>query len=185
MTDKLRIDKWLWAARFYKTRSLAVEEIDKGRVRINDLEVKPSREVKVGDTLALRQGTLIRTVVVRGISSQRGPAPVAQQLYEETAESLANKAQAAEQRHLTKGRHSREGGNPVTRLKKVVMPFWIPAFAGMTGKSPSHIFFVIARPQAVAIDDSDPSSRAQRGDPSSIRRSSGLPRFARNDEKKF
>lgn len=98
--DKLRIDKWLWAARFYKTRSLAVEEIDKGRVRVNDLEVKPSREVKVGDTVALRQGPVTRTLVVRGISSQRGPAPVAQQLYEETEESLQRKAQAAEQRHL-------------------------------------------------------------------------------------
>ena len=99
--DKLRIDKWLWAARFYKTRSLAVEEIDKGRVKINAQETKPSREVKVGDTLSLRQGTVLRTLVVRGISSQRGPAPVAQQLYEETAESLALRSQAAEQRHLT------------------------------------------------------------------------------------
>lgn len=98
--DKLRIDKWLWAARFYKTRSLAMEEINKGRVCINDQEVKPSREVKVGDTLVLRQGTLTRTLLVRGISSQRGPAPVAQQLYEETAESLALKAQAAEQRRF-------------------------------------------------------------------------------------
>ena len=98
--DKLRIDKWLWAARFYKTRSLAVEEIDKGRVKINDQGVKPAREVKVGDMLSLRQGTVLRTVVVLGISSQRGPAPVAQQLYEETAESLALRTQAAEQRHL-------------------------------------------------------------------------------------
>ena len=99
--DKLRIDKWLWAARFYKTRSLAVEEIDKGRVHINTHEVKPSREVKVGDTVALRQGPVTRTLLVRGISSQRGPAPVAQQLYEETEESLRLKAQAAEQRHFT------------------------------------------------------------------------------------
>ena len=121
MTDKLRIDKWLWAARFYKTRSLAVEEIDKGRVRINDLEVKPSREVKVGDTLALRQGTLTRTLVVRGISSQRGPAPVAQQLYEETAESLANKAQAAEQRHLTiDPAGSLEHGRPTKRDRRTL-----------------------------------------------------------------
>lgn len=121
MTDKLRIDKWLWAARFYKTRSLAVEEIDKGRVRINDLEVKPSREVKVGDTLALRQGTLIRTVVVRGISSQRGPAPVAQQLYEETAESLANKIQAVEQRHLTLDpAGSLEHGRPTKRDRRTL-----------------------------------------------------------------
>ena len=98
--DKLRIDKWLWAARFYKTRSLAVEEIDKGRVKINAQDTKPAREVKVGDMLSLRLGTVLRTVVVLEISSQRGPAPVAQQLYEETAESLALRTQAAEQRHL-------------------------------------------------------------------------------------
>jgi ribosome-associated heat shock protein Hsp15 len=87
--DKLRIDKWLWAARFYKTRSLATEEIGKGRVHVNDQEAKPAREVKVGDTVALRQGPLTRTLLVRGISGQRGPAPVAQQLYEETPESPA------------------------------------------------------------------------------------------------
>ena len=117
--DKLRIDKWLWAARFYKTRSLAVEEIDKGRVRINDLETKPSREVKAGDTVALRQGAVVRTVVVHGISSQRGPAPVAQQLYEETAESLRLKAQAAEQRHLTSDpASSLEHGRPTKRDRR-------------------------------------------------------------------
>jgi ribosome-associated heat shock protein Hsp15 len=117
--EKLRIDKWLWAARFYKTRSLAVEEIDKGRVRINDLEAKPSREVKAGDTVALRQGTVIRTVVVQGISSQRGPAPVAQQLYAETEESLRLKAQAAEQRHLTSDpASSLEHGRPTKRDRR-------------------------------------------------------------------
>ena len=117
--EKLRIDKWLWAARFYKTRSLAVEEIDKGRVRVNDLEAKPSREVKAGDRVALRQGTLTRTLVVRGISSQRGPAPVAQQLYEETEESLRLKAQAAEQRHLTSDpASSLEHGRPTKRDRR-------------------------------------------------------------------
>ncbi len=117
--DKLRIDKWLWAARFYKTRSLAVEELDKGRICINGQEVKASREVKVGDTLALRQGPLTRTLVVRGISSQRGPAPVAQQLYEETAESLALKAKAAEQRHLTSDpASSLEHGRPTKRDRR-------------------------------------------------------------------
>lgn len=117
--DKLRIDKWLWAARFYKTRSLAAEEIDKGRVRVNDQEAKPSREVKSGDTVALRQGVLSRTLVVRGISSQRGSAPVAQQLYEETQESLARKAQAAEQRHLTHDpAGSLEHGRPTKRDRR-------------------------------------------------------------------
>lgn len=117
--EKLRIDKWLWATRFYKTRSLAVEEIDKGRVRINDLEAKPAREVKVGDTVSLRQGPLIRTLVVRGISSQRGAAPVAQQLYEETAESLALRAQAAEQRRLNQEpAGSLEHGRPTKRDRR-------------------------------------------------------------------
>ncbi len=117
--DKLRIDKWLWAARFYKTRSLAVEEIDKGRVKINDLEAKPSREVKAGDTVALRQGPITRTLVVRGISNQRGPAPVAQQLYEETEDSLRLKAQATEQRHFTSDPASAlEHGRPTKRDRR-------------------------------------------------------------------
>jgi ribosome-associated heat shock protein Hsp15 len=96
--DRLRIDKWLWAARFYKTRSLATDEIDKGRVNINGQEVKPAREVKVGDTVSLRREGLTRTVLVKGVSAVRGPAPVAQQLYEETPESLRERQQAAEQR---------------------------------------------------------------------------------------
>lgn len=117
--DKLRIDKWLWAARFYKTRSLAVEEIDKGRVQINTLEAKPSREVKVGDTVTLRQGPLTRTLVVRGITGQRGPAPVAQQLYEETEESLRLKNQAAEQRPFTNDPASTlEHGRPTKRDRR-------------------------------------------------------------------
>jgi ribosome-associated heat shock protein Hsp15 len=117
--DKLRIDKWLWAARFYKTRSLAVEEIDRGRVQVNDIEAKPSREVKQGDKVALRQGALTRTLVVRGISNQRGTAPVARQLYEETAESLRLKAQAAEQRHLTQEpASSLEHGRPTKRDRR-------------------------------------------------------------------
>ena len=124
LMDKLRIDKWLWAARFYKTRSLAAEELDKGRVRINDIEAKPSREVKVGDTLTLRQGPVTRTLVVRGISSQRGGAPAAQLLYEETAESLAAKAMQAEQRRLgqepatsqTQGRPTKRDRRDIEKL---------------------------------------------------------------------
>jgi ribosome-associated heat shock protein Hsp15 len=98
--EKLRIDKWLWAARFYKTRTLASEEIAKGRVEVNGQEAKPAREVKVGDTVAMRRDRQSRTVVVKAISGMRGPAPVAQQLYEETAQSIAARAQAAEQHRL-------------------------------------------------------------------------------------
>jgi ribosome-associated heat shock protein Hsp15 len=98
--DKLRIDKWLWAARFYKTRTLASEEIARGRVAVNGQEVKPAREVKVGDMVAVRQGALQRTVLVKGLSGMRGPAPVAQQLYEETPDSIKAREAAAEQRRL-------------------------------------------------------------------------------------
>lgn len=98
--DSMRLDKWLWCARFYKTRSLAVEEIGKGRVTVNGQAAKAARELRVGDNVALRQGPVARTVVIRALSNMRGPAPVAQQLYEETPESIAARAQAAEARRL-------------------------------------------------------------------------------------
>ena len=98
--EKLRIDKWLWAARFFKTRSLACEEIDKGRVQVNGLAVKPAREVKAGDSIQVRIGVIIRTVTVTGISDKRGPAPAAALLFTETAQSLQLRQQAAEQRRL-------------------------------------------------------------------------------------
>lgn len=100
--DRLRIDKWLWAARFFKTRSLATDEIDKGRVSVNGQEAKPAREVKVGDTVAVRREGVTRTVVVRGVSDVRGPAPVAQKLYEETPESVQERERAAEQRRYAR-----------------------------------------------------------------------------------
>ena len=98
--DKLRIDKWLWAARFYKTRSLACDEIDKGRVQVNGAAVKPARELKAGDSVQLRSGAVTRTVTVLAISDKRGPAPQAALLYQETAESIAQRQLAAEQRCL-------------------------------------------------------------------------------------
>lgn len=117
--DKLRIDKWLWAARFYKTRTLANEEVVKGRIEVNGLEVKPARELKVGDTVSLRQGAVKRTVVVKGLSGMRGPAPVAQQLYEETPESVKSREQAAEQRRLApEPAHSIEQGRPTKRGRR-------------------------------------------------------------------
>ncbi|MBB2483962.1 RNA-binding S4 domain-containing protein [Mitsuaria sp. WAJ17] len=100
LSEDVRLDKWLWAARFYKTRALAVEEIGKGRVSVNGQPAKPSRELKPGDVLQLRQGVVEREVVVRALSSVRGPAPQAQTLYEETAESLLKREQAAESRRL-------------------------------------------------------------------------------------
>lgn len=99
--DKVRIDKWLWAARFFKTRALAVDEINKGRVWVNDAAAKPAREVKPGDTVRFRQGSAPpRTVAVLGISRHRGPAPVAQLLYAETAESLILAMESKEQHRM-------------------------------------------------------------------------------------
>lgn len=98
--SSMRLDKWLWAARFYKTRSLAVEQIGKGRVQVNRSAAKASREVRVGDTIDLRQGDVPKTVRILGLSAVRGPAPVAQQLYAETPESLAERTRLAEQRRL-------------------------------------------------------------------------------------
>ena len=98
--EKLRIDKWLWAARFYKTRTLASEEIDKGRVHINGVAVKPAREVKAGDTVMVRTGPINRSVVVQGVSDKRGGAPQAALLFTETPESIHARLAAAEQRRL-------------------------------------------------------------------------------------
>lgn len=117
--ERLRIDKWLWAARFFKTRSLATDEIDKGRIEINGQEVKPAREVKVGDTVAIRREGVTRTVVVKGVSGVRGPAPVAQQLYEETPESLQERQKAADQRrYAPEPAHSIEHGRPTKRGRR-------------------------------------------------------------------
>ncbi len=122
--ETMRLDKWLWCARFYKTRSLATEEIGKGRVTVNGQLAKPARDLRCGDTVALRQGPVARTVLVRGLSGARGPAPVAQQLYEETADSLVQRQQLAEQRRLAPepadaiaGRHD---GRPTKRDRRSI-----------------------------------------------------------------
>jgi len=115
----VRIDKWLWAARFYKTRSLAVDEINKGRVQVNQADVKPSREVRAGDMVSLRQGHTQRTVQVLGVSESRGPAPVAQLLYQETPDSVQAREAAAEQRRVAaEPAHSLEHGRPTKRDRR-------------------------------------------------------------------
>lgn len=103
--DQVRIDKWLWAARFFKTRSLATDAVAGGRVHVNDARVKPARELHVGDTVDITVGGLRRTVVVQGLADKRGPAPVAQALYEETAESVGRR-----ERHLAERRLARPLG---------------------------------------------------------------------------
>ena len=119
--ERQRIDKWLWAARFYKTRALAVQEIERGRVQVDGQAVKPARELKTGERVRLRQGHVEREVWVRGLSPVRGPAPVAQQLYEETPESVAAREQATILRRLApEPAHSYEQGRPTKRERRAL-----------------------------------------------------------------
>ena len=98
--DRLRIDKWLWASRFYKTRSLAADEIDKGRVSVNGAGVKPSKELKVGDTVEVHMGPVSRKVIVTSLTDKRGSAALAALMFSETQASVAKRLAAAEQRRL-------------------------------------------------------------------------------------
>src|SRR6059058_5729878 len=93
--EHVRIDKWLWAARFFKTRSLATDAVAGGRVHVNGARVKPAKEVGVGDVVELTIGTVKRTVQVRGTAERRGPASVAAELYAETPESIEARARHA------------------------------------------------------------------------------------------
>ena len=119
--DKIRLDKWLWAARFYKTRSLAVQEIGKGRVLVNDQPAKPAREVAPGDLVTVRKEDPALHVRVMAISGVRGPAPVARQLYEETPESVAARERAAEMRRLApEPALGIEAGRPTKRDRRLI-----------------------------------------------------------------
>lgn len=121
MDEKLRLDKWLWAARFYKTRSLAVDEIGKGRVLLNGQPAKPAREVGQGDLLTIRKSDPPIEVVVRGVSRVRGPAPVAAQLYEETDQSVRRRERAAEMRRLApEPSHAYTDGRPTKRDRRIL-----------------------------------------------------------------
>ena len=98
--DNVRIDKWLWAARFFKTRSLATDAVDNGKVRLGGERIKPARAVRIDDLLAIDNGADTWQVTVLGISDQRGSAPVARTLYAETAASVARRESDAEARKL-------------------------------------------------------------------------------------
>ena len=118
--DRLRLDKWLWAARFFKTRALAAEAIDIGRVSVNAERVKRSRDVRVGDTVAIRRPPYEQQVVVRGISEQRGPAVVAQTLYAETEASAAARAKLSEQFRAAGPAAAGEAGKPSKRDRRAL-----------------------------------------------------------------
>ncbi|MES2991957.1 MAG: S4 domain-containing protein [Pseudomonadota bacterium] len=117
--DKVRLDKWLWAARFFKTRSLSADEIGRGRVQVNGQAAKASREVRVGDLIALKQGLVARTVLVRAAVEQRGSATVAAEMFEETPESIEQRTrQALERRMNSEPSLAIERGRPTKRDRR-------------------------------------------------------------------
>jgi ribosome-associated heat shock protein Hsp15 len=119
----MRVDKWLWVARFFKTRSLASAAVDGGHVRLNGSTVKPARELRPGDTLEIAAGGALWTVVVRGLNEQRRPAPEAQQLYEETPESRARRAAEVEARRLAPVPGSDLRGRPTKKARRQIRDF--------------------------------------------------------------
>jgi ribosome-associated heat shock protein Hsp15 len=120
----VRIDKWLWAARFYKTRSLAADAITSGKVELNGERTKPAKPVKGGDSVRIRSGIFEQVVRVKALSDKRGPASIAQALYEETAESAAARAKLAERMRyempaaMDSGRPSKKDRRDIERLRK-------------------------------------------------------------------
>ena len=116
--DTVRVDRWLWAARLFKTRSAATEAVLGGRAHVNGTRVKPSKEVRPGDRLEVTVGDVRRVLVVRGVAEKRGPASAAATLYEETAESIARREQLAEARRLARPLGADLGARPTKRDRR-------------------------------------------------------------------
>ncbi|HEY2542681.1 MAG TPA: RNA-binding S4 domain-containing protein [Gaiellaceae bacterium] len=114
----MRIDKWLWAARFYKTRSLATEAVAAGHVHVGGARVKPAREVRVGDTIEIRRGAYRWTVVVQALAERRGPATEAAALYEETPESAAAREQQRLERQAARPLGADLGARPTKQDRR-------------------------------------------------------------------
>jgi ribosome-associated heat shock protein Hsp15 len=123
MDKPIRIDKWLWAARFFKTRSLAREAISGGKVHLNGYRVKPGRALKPGDSLRVQRGEEEFTIVVVELSTRRGPAPVAQTLYQETEESRARREEREEQRKLERRQKATRVKRPDKRQRRRLVRF--------------------------------------------------------------
>ena len=114
----MRVDKWLWAARFFKTRSIASAQVEGGHVEVNGERSKPAKQIKVGDELRIRMNQFTHVVHVRALSERRGPASEAQLLYEETQASKDERARIAEQRRLAPTPAYEEGGRPTKRDRR-------------------------------------------------------------------
>lgn len=114
----MRLDKWLWAARFFKTRSLTTDAVDGGKVKLNGAGAKPAKDVKVGDRLHIRAGDQDWEVIVQGVNEQRRPAAEAQLLYQETPESVHQRAQVTELRKLAPMSEPELKGRPTKRDRR-------------------------------------------------------------------
>ena len=121
---RVRIDKWLWAARFFKTRSLAAEAIAAGKVEVNEERVKPAKLLQIDDEVSIRLGPYVHVVHVRGVSERRGPATIAATLYEETSESVTARAKLAEQLRMAPAAFVyEEKGRPTKRDRREIDRF--------------------------------------------------------------
>ncbi len=123
MQDRMRIDKWLWAARFFKTRSLAAKAVDGGKVRLNGERVKPAKDVKSGDEVIVASGQLEWTVHVLAVSDRRGPAERARTLYAETEASSAKREAAIAERKLSVEPERERRGRPTKRDRRLIHRF--------------------------------------------------------------
>jgi ribosome-associated heat shock protein Hsp15 len=120
VSDSVRIDKWLWAARFFKTRSLATDAVDGGKVRLNGDRIKPARGVKAGDTVDIDNGSAEWQVVVQGVAEKRGSAAIAQTLYAETAQSVVDRQKKADQRQFFREPSEAIKGRPTKRDRRQI-----------------------------------------------------------------
>lgn len=121
--EKIRIDKWLWAARFYKTRSLAAKAVSGGHVHLNSKRVKAARPVQPGDVVEIRRGEVEFTVVIQELSGKRGPATVARTLYEETEDSITSREAARDERRLIRAPAAGPQGRPDKRDRRKIRKF--------------------------------------------------------------
>ena len=119
----VRLDKWLWAARFYKTRALAVEAINGGHVHLNGHRVKPSRKVEAGDALRIRKGEDVFQIAIRDVSDKRGPATRARQLYEETPRSIEARERQRAERRVLAAAAGRPAKRPDKRARRRIIRF--------------------------------------------------------------
>ena len=122
-TEKFRLDKWLWAARFFKTRSLAAQAVEGGKIKLNGQRVKPAKELHVSDALEIHMGDYVWHVTVRELSARRGPAEVARKLYEETEESLARRQAQAATRREENEPAAQIRGRPTKRDRRMLKQF--------------------------------------------------------------